>query len=105
MDAPGRRFLAELTKGAAKGLSAAATESKLPTPFVNFVAKLCESGEDLIDDFLLTPVMKDRFENKMSENAINLKRPDAETETALEGIELAVLATDDEPVKEAEFQW
>jgi hypothetical protein len=102
MDAPGRKFLAELTKGAAKGIASAATESKLPTPFVNFVAKLCESGEDLIDDFLLTPVMKEKFETKMSGTAVNLKRPDAEPETT----ELVVVENNEETShKEETFHW
>lgn len=101
MGAPERKFFAELVKGAAKGLASACTESNLPTPVVNFVAKLCENGEDLIDDVLLTPVMKKKFETKMSATAENLKRPDAESTemVALEG-EIETSAP-----KEETFHW
>jgi len=104
MGVPERKFFAELGKGAAKGVASACTESDLPTPFVNFVAKLCESGEDLIDDLLLTPVMKKKFEEKMTGTGETIRRPDAMVETTeLVVAEDTEVATSEE--KEGAFHW
>lgn len=104
MGIPERKFLAEAAKGLARGASSAAAESKMPTPFVNFIAKLCESGEDLIDDFLLTPVMKQKFDEKMTQKAEVIPRPkDDEESTELVTVQPKDVQSS-EP-KEDGFHW
>lgn len=103
MGNPERKFLAELLKGGARGFASATAESRLPTPFVNFVAKMCESGEGLIDDLLLTPIMKKKFDEKMNQKGENIARPKDEGEST----ELVVAETK-EPVpfdEKGAFHW
>ena len=103
MDAAGRKFLAEALKGIAKGISSGSSETELPTPVQNFVAKLCESGEDLIDDLILTPVMKDKFDKKMMAHGQNINRPELDEVPAEE-----VAATPEivpSLTQEENFQW
>lgn len=100
MGAPERKFFAETLKGVARGLASGAAESKLPEPFVNFVAKLCESGEGLIDDVLLTPIMKRKFDEKMNQKAETIPRPKDESE-----MPALPEPKKENPEQEGAFQW
>jgi len=105
MGVPERKFFVELGKGAAKGIASAVAESNLPTPFVNFVAKTCESGGDLIEDWLLTPVMKEKFDKKMHGTGELIQRPEADDVEATEVVAAPTQEVQTSTKKEENYQW